>query len=69
MKNVKVKIFSNASSNVPECAGEPELENEVNAFVKGKEIFDIKFSTSLQEQPDSETGSGIFYSVLVIYSE
>ena len=63
MKNVKVKIFSDN--------GDQDLEAEINAFIKGKEIIDIKYSTSLNERdPNDETIlSSTFHSVLIMYSE
>lgn len=63
---MKVKILSRMGEDDPEV-----FENQINEFIKGKEVIDIKYQTALAIAASDQMGStGEFgENVLIMYEE
>lgn len=63
---MKVKILSRLGEDKPEV-----FENQINAFIKDKEVIDIKYQTALAIAASDQMGStGEFdENVLIMYEE
>ncbi len=66
IEKMKVKILSRMGEDNPEV-----FENQINAFIKDKEVIDIKYQTALAIAANDQMGStGEFdENVLIMYEE
>lgn len=59
---MKVKIFTEITSIIDRC----DFEDEINKFIKDKEVIDIKYQTNSSQ---GNAGLVTTFSALIMYKE